>query len=120
TLAAAQNVPHQKLWCLFQPHTYTRTRALFNEFAEALSAADAVVLAEIYGAREKNIYQISAASLAEKIKDMHPGKEVFFIPDFREMAAFVTERTAAGDMVMTMGAGDIYRVGEIILGAEDR
>jgi len=120
TLAAAQNVPHQKLWCLFQPHTYTRTRALFNEFAEALSAADAVVLAEIYGAREKNIYQISAASLAEKIKDMHPEKEVFFIPDFREMAAFVTERTAAGDMVMTMGAGDIYRVGEIILGAEDR
>ncbi|MDD4286685.1 MAG: UDP-N-acetylmuramate--L-alanine ligase [Eubacteriales bacterium] len=120
TLAAAQNVPHQKLWCLFQPHTYTRTRALFNEFAEALSAADAVVLAEIYGAREKNIYQISAASLAEKIKDMHPEKEVFFIPDFEEMAAFVKERTTAGDMVMTMGAGDIYRVGEIILGAEDR
>ncbi|MDD3289391.1 MAG: UDP-N-acetylmuramate--L-alanine ligase [Eubacteriales bacterium] len=120
TLAAAQNVPHRRLWCLFQPHTYTRTRALFNEFAEALSAADAVVLAEIYAAREKNIYQISAESLADKIKEMHPEKDVFFIPDFQEMAAFVSQRAEDGDMVMTMGAGDIYRVGEIILGSDQK
>lgn len=120
TLAAAQNVPHERLWCLFQPHTYTRTRALFEEFADALSAADAVVLAEIYAAREKNIYHISAETLAERIKELHPEKEVYFMPDFREMADFVLKKTAKGDMVMTMGAGDIYHVGEMILGAESK
>ncbi len=115
TLAAAGNVPHKKLWCLFQPHTYTRTRALFDEFAEALSQADTVILAEIYAAREKNIYKISSESLAEEIKKKHPGKNVYFIPDFSEMAKFTMENAAEGDMVITMGAGDIYRVGEIML-----
>lgn len=118
TLAAAENVPHRRLWCLFQPHTYTRTRALFDEFAQALSAADVVILAEIYAAREKNVYQISSETLAEKIKALHPEKEVYFLPDFREMAAFASQNAQSGDMVMTMGAGDIYRVGEMILGSE--
>jgi UDP-N-acetylmuramate--alanine ligase len=115
TLAAARNVPHKKLWCLFQPHTYTRTRALFDEFVDALAQADTIVLAEIYAAREKNIYKISSESLAGEIKRKYPDKDVYFIPDFNDMAKFTVDKAGDGDMVITMGAGDIYRVGETIL-----
>ncbi|MCI8609386.1 MAG: UDP-N-acetylmuramate--L-alanine ligase [Firmicutes bacterium] len=115
TLAASQNVPHNKLWCLFQPHTYTRTMALFDEFAEAFDKTDKLILAEIYAAREKNIYKISSAQLAEKIQKSHPDKEVLFMDSFEEIAKYVHEKAQSGDMVITMGAGDIYKVGEMIL-----
>ena len=88
TLEACQNVPHNKLWCLFQPHTYTRTLALFDDFADAFQKADELVLAEIYAAREKNIYKISSASLAEKIKECHPEKRVSFMKSFDEIADY--------------------------------
>lgn len=115
TLDASQNVPHNSLWCIFQPHTYTRTMALFDEFAEAFNKADKLILAEIYAAREKNIYKISSAQLAEKIRETQPGKEVLFMEDFREIADYVSEKAHKGDMVITMGAGDIYKVGEMLL-----
>ena len=115
TLDASQNVPHNSLWCIFQPHTYTRTMALFDEFAEAFSKADKLILTEIYAAREKNIYKISSAQLSERIRELHPGKEVLFIEDFREIADYISEKARKGDMVITMGAGDIYKVGEMLL-----
>ncbi len=115
TLAASQNVPHNRLWCIFQPHTYTRTLALFDDFAEAFNKTDKLILAEIYAAREKNIYKISSEQLAEKIKETHPAKEVLFMKDFEEIAAYVSENAEPGDMVITMGAGDIYKVGEMLL-----
>ena len=82
TLAAASNIPHNKVWCLFQPHTYTRTLALFNEFADAFTKADVLILADIYAAREKNIYEISSGKLADEIKRVHPDKEVIYIDSF--------------------------------------
>ncbi len=115
TLSASENVPHNKLWCIFQPHTYTRTIALFDEFAEAFEKADKLILAEIYAAREKNIYKISSAQLAEKIKETHPHKEVLFMEDFAAIADYVDDQAQRGDMVITMGAGDIYKVGEMLL-----
>lgn len=115
TLSASENVPHNKLWCIFQPHTYTRTIALFDEFAEAFEKADKLILAEIYAAREKNIYKISSAQLAEKIKETHPHKEVMFMEDFAAIADYVDDQAQPGDMVITMGAGDIYKVGEMLL-----
>ena len=115
TLAAAQNLPHRKVWCLFQPHTYTRVMALFDQFADAFDDADVVMLAEIYAAREKNIYKLSSRKLMEAIKERHPGKEVYFIPDFDDMAQFVLNNAGADDVVLTMGAGDIYKVGDKIL-----
>ncbi len=115
TLSASENVPHNKLWCIFQPHTYTRTIALFDEFAEAFEKADKLILAEIYAAREKNIYKISSAQLAEKIKETHPHKEVLFMEDFTAIADYVDDQAQPGDMVITMGAGDIYKVGEMLL-----
>ena len=119
TLAAAQNVPHKHLWCLFQPHTYTRTLALFEEFADAFEQADKVVLAEIYAAREKNIYKISSRELMNEIKERHPGKEVYYFQDFEEIADFVENNAETGDLVITMGAGDIYKVADILLEPEN-
>ncbi|MCQ2560555.1 MAG: UDP-N-acetylmuramate--L-alanine ligase [Clostridia bacterium] len=115
TLAAARNLAHEKTWCLFQPHTYTRTMALFEDFADAFGDADVVILAEIYAAREKNIYKLSAKKLMEEIKKRHPGKEVYFLPEFDSMAEFVKNNANPRDIVITMGAGDIYKVGELIL-----
>ncbi len=115
TLSAVKNMKHNHLWCLFQPHTYTRTMALFDDFAESFTCADKVVLAEIYAAREKNIHKISSKSLVGKIKEACPGKDAYFFNDLEEIASFVYHNAEPGDLVITMGAGDIYKVGEMIL-----
>lgn len=115
TLSAVKNMKHNKMWCLFQPHTYTRTMALFDEFAESFADADKVVLAEIYAAREKNIHKISSKELVGKIKENDPEQEVYFFEDFEEIANFVYNNAEPGDLVITMGAGDIYKTGEMIL-----
>ncbi|MDX9888979.1 MAG: UDP-N-acetylmuramate--L-alanine ligase [Anaerovoracaceae bacterium] len=115
TLKAAKNINMNKLWCLFQPHTYTRTMALFEEFTESFDDADCLILAEIYAAREKNIFKISSKAIAEKIKEKYPGKFVYYFETFEEIADFVYENAQDGDYVITMGAGDIYKAGEMIL-----
>lgn len=120
TLAAAVNVPHKNLWCLFQPHTYTRTLALFDEFADAFAHADKLVMAEIYAAREKNIYKISSKELVQEIKRKYPNKEAYYFKTFEDIADFVYNNAEPGDLVLTMGAGDIYKVGEMILEKESR
>lgn len=114
TLDAAANLPHNRLWCLFQPHTYTRTLALFHEFADAFAKADVLILADIYAAREKNIYEISSEKLADEIKRVHPDKDVRYIDSFDGIADYVLENADEGDLVITMGAGDIYKAGDII------
>lgn len=70
TLHAAKNYPHQKVWCVFQPHTYTRTKALLPEFAKALTLADHVVLADIYAARETDDLGISSQDLQKQIQEL--------------------------------------------------
>jgi len=115
TLAAAKHLEHNKTWCLFQPHTYTRTLALMNEFADAFEDADIVVFAEIYAAREKNIYKLSSKKLLETLKQRHPEKDAFFFDSFEKIEDFVKNNASAGDVVITMGAGDIYKVGEKLL-----
>ncbi len=113
TLKAAYNYPHKKLWCVFQPHTYTRTKAFLDEFAEALSAADAVVLADIYAARETDTLGISSADIASRIEKL--GTEVHYFPTFEEIEAFLLKNCSTGDLLITMGAGDIVKVGEKLL-----
>ena len=115
TLAAAEKLPHGKLWCIFQPHTYTRTLALFDRFADAFEKADVLVLADIYAAREPDIYNISSEKLAQAIKETHPGKEVYYMKNFAEIADFVRANAKKGDLVMTMGAGDVFKVGDMLL-----
>lgn len=114
-LKAAKNIPSNNLWCLFQPHTYTRTIALFNEFADSFEEADKVIMVEIYAAREKNINKISSKSLADEIKKKHPDKEVYYFKTFEEIVEFLRKNTEKNDLVMTMGAGDVYKIGEMFL-----
>ena len=120
TLAAVRNMKHNNLWCLFQPHTYTRTLALLDDFAQSFGDADKIVLAEIYAAREKNIYKISSKTLVNRIKEADPSKDVYYFEDFDEIANFVYNNAEEGDLVITMGAGDIYKAGEMILEKDKR
>ncbi len=115
TLSAAAKLPHNRLWCLYQPHTYTRTLALFDEFAESFEQTDILILVEIYAARERNIHNVSSKALADRIKEIYPDKEVYYIPDFEELAKKIKNEAEGGDLVITMGAGDIYKVGKLIM-----
>ena len=113
TLKAAKHYPHDKVWCVFQPHTYTRTKAFFHEFADALSHADHLVLADIYAARETDTLGISSADLAEEVKKL--GTDTHYFPSFGEIETFLKENCKPGDLLITMGAGDIVNVGEDLL-----
>lgn len=114
TLSAAGNYPHKKLWCVFQPHTYTRTQALLKEFAQALADADAIVLADIYAAREKNTIGITSRDLQKEILAL--GTPCKYFPTFDEIETYLLENCREGDLVITVGAGDIVKVGENLLG----
>ncbi|BBF44492.1 UDP-N-acetylmuramate--alanine ligase [Lachnospiraceae bacterium KM106-2] len=113
TLKAAASYPHKELWCAFQPHTYTRTRAFLKDFAKALSHADKVILADIYAAREKDPGDISSRDLLNELKKL--GKETYYFPTFTEMQDFIKANCKNGDLLITMGAGDIVSVGENLL-----
>lgn len=114
TLHAAGNYPHQKIWCVFQPHTYTRTKALLPEFAKALTLADHVVLADIYAARETDTLGISSEDLQKHIQEL--GTPCEYFPTFDEIENFLLENCSRGDLLITMGAGDVVNIGEHILG----
>ena len=114
TLTAAQNYPHKKIWCVFQPHTYTRTKALLPEFAQALSMADHMVLADIYAARETDTLGISSEDLQKLIQEL--GTPCEYFPTFDEIENFLLENCTQGDLLITMGAGDVVTIGEHLLG----
>ena len=114
TLHAANNYPHKKIWCVFQPHTYTRTKALLPEFAKALTLADHVVLADIYAARETDNLGISSADLQKQIREL--GTPCEYFPTFDEIENFLLENCTQGDLLITMGAGDVVNIGEQLLG----
>lgn len=113
TLNAALNYPHKTLWCVFQPHTYTRTKAFMKEFAAALSISDQIVLADIYPARETDNLGISSKNLQKELEVL--GKSCFYFPSFEEIENFLSESCAPGDLLITMGAGDVVNIGEALL-----
>lgn len=113
TLKAAQHSPHNAVWCVFQPHTYTRTKAFFREFAEALSHADHLVLADIYAARETDTLGISSKDLAGETAKF--GTDTYYFPSFEQIEAFLKENCRPGDLLITMGAGDVVTIGEDLL-----
>ena len=111
TIAAVRDaMPGRRLVLAFQPHTYSRTNALFDDFVRELSKTDVLVLAELYAARERNTIGISSADVAEKI----PG--AVFCETLPEVTAYLKANVREGDVVITMGAGDIFRAGEALLG----
>ena len=114
TLMTAANYPHNKIWCVFQPHTYTRTKAFLDQFAEALSLADEVILADIYAARETDTLGVSSGDIARKLEEL--GTKAHYLKSFNEIETFILENCVHGDLLITMGAGDIVKVGEKLLG----
>ncbi len=114
TLNSAKGYKHNRLWVIFQPHTYTRTKAFLTDFAESLSIADVIVLADIYAAREKNTIGISSKDLQAEL--LKRGSECYYFPSFDEIENFCLEKCSPGDLLITMGAGDIVKVGESLLG----
>lgn len=113
TIDTAKKYPHRKLWVCFQPHTYSRTHALMDDFAGALATADEIVLADIYAAREKNTIGVSSDDLRRHMLEQNTN--VYYIPKFSEIEDFLREHLKEGDLLITMGAGDIYEVGDALL-----
>lgn len=105
-LDTAMNLGYKRVICAFQPHTYSRTKALFREFVEVLSIPDVTLLAEIFAAREDNTLGISSRDLSAEI----PGSEYY--PTLKALTARLRELAQPGDLILTVGAGDIYTVGE--------
>ena len=113
TLSAAAQYPHRRLWCVFQPHTSTRTKAFLEEFASALSLADEIILADIYAAREKDTLGISSETLQEKIRSL--GHSCHYFPTFEVIENYLRKNCTKDDLLITMGAGDVVKVGENLL-----
>ncbi|MFZ5354768.1 MAG: UDP-N-acetylmuramate--L-alanine ligase [Bacillota bacterium] len=113
TLEAAKQYPHNKIWCVFQPHTYSRTKTLLNDFASAFHDADSVIVADIYASREKNSGEIHSSTLAERINTVSHNARYY--DDFSQIARVIANEARPGDLVFTMGAGDIYKLAPLIL-----
>lgn len=110
TLAAAAEMKYNNVWCVFQPHTYSRTKTLFNDFVKVLTESGAhIVITDIYAAREVDTGIVSAQDLANAIPN------AVYRKTFKEAADYVKTQAKKGDLVITMGAGDVYRIGDILL-----
>ena len=114
TLEAALKYPHKKLWCVFQPHTYSRTISFKDEICKALSLSDAVIMVDIYAAREKDPGTISSKMIAYEIKEKF-GTEVYYFSSFEETEKFLLSKISKGDLLITMGAGNVVKIGEDLL-----
>ena len=124
TLTAARNICHsdgkgtdRRIVCVFQPHTYSRTKAFLDDFADALSLADVVVLADIYAARETDDLGVSSKDILDRLTSR--GVEAYYFPTsetFDGLEKFLLKKCIDGDLLITMGAGNVLEVGEHILG----
>jgi UDP-N-acetylmuramate--alanine ligase len=100
---------------VFQPHTYTRTRAFLKDFASSLALADQVILTDIYAARETDPGDISSRDLANELEKL--GKNVHYFGSFEEVEKFILKNLVDGDLLITMGAGNVVEIGETLLEA---
>ena len=114
TLTSVKNYPHRELWCVFQPHTYTRTKAFLHDFAEALSQADHVLLLDIYAAREKDTGEVSSKDIFNLLKEEYHA-DVFYEPSFEKAKQFLMTHCQGEDLILTMGAGNVVDLGEELL-----
>lgn len=110
TLKASKRGHFNKEWCVFQPHTYTRTKALLDEFSKAFSDADNVIITDIYAAREVDTGEINSNMLVERLQENNVN--AMYIKSFDDIVDYLNKNVQKNDLILTMGAGDIYRVGE--------
>lgn len=113
TAKSLQNKKFNESWVVFQPHTYSRTKNLLDDFANALLNFDNIIVLDIYAAREKNTYGISSKDLVEKIISL--GKDAKYIPDFDECASYIKNNVHENDIVMTLGAGTVTEIGPMLV-----
>jgi len=109
--AVRESYPDKRILVLFQPHRYTRTKALFQEFTRAFYQSDILIVLPIYAASEAPIEGVDSEKLVAGIK-AHGHKEACFAPDFTQALSIITHKAKPGDMVLTLGAGDVYTLGE--------
>lgn len=109
TAKAIKDKDFNESWVIFQPHTYSRTKNLLDDFAKALLNFDHIIVTDIYAAREQNTYNISSKDLVKRINDF--GKEAIYMPDFAEIAQYVKENVSNNDLVLTLGAGTVMEIG---------
>lgn len=114
TLKAAKQTRPQRLLCVFQPHRYTRTKLLFEQFCSCFAGCDELILTDIYSAGEEPIEGISSAALAAGI-ERASGQQVHYIPALEDVEKYLAGHVQGGDLVMTVGAGDVFKVGECLV-----
>ena len=113
TAKSLMNKKYNKSWVIFQPHTYSRTKTLLNDFAKALLNFDNIIILDIYAARERNTYNITSNDLVNKINSLE--KKALYIPDFEECAKYVKEHVEQNDIVLTLGAGTVTNIGDMLI-----
>ena len=113
TIKSAKNIKANKIWVVFQPHTYTRTYTLFDEFVTAFENADEVILTDIYAAREKDTGLVSSKQLAEKVNKY--SNNCRYMATLEECANYLKENVSSGDIVLTIGAGTVTKIGRELL-----
>ena len=113
TLHAAHNYPHKKLWCVFQPHTYSRTIAFLDDFAKALSLCDHVIVTDIYAAREKDTGIVSSKDIVDRMADYDV--DVHYIKEFDDIEKFILKNCKKNDLLITMGAGNVDSIGNSLV-----
>ena len=113
TYNSLMNKKYNESWVVFQPHTYSRTKNLLDDFAKALIAFDHIVVLDIYAAREKNTFGITSKDLVDKI--ISYGKEAKYIPDFNDCVSYIKNNVNKNDIVMTLGAGTVTQIGPMLV-----
>ncbi len=113
TAKSLMNKKYNKSWVVFQPHTYSRTKNLLDDFAKALLNFDNIIIVDIYAAREKNTYGVSSKDLVDKIQSF--GTAARYIPDFEECVNYIKENVKPNDIVMTLGAGTVTKIGPMLV-----
>lgn len=113
TALALKKKTYNHSWVVFQPHTYSRTKNLLDDFADSLTYFDNIIVTDIYAARETNTYNISSLDLVNKIKDL--GRKAMYISDFNDISSYLKEHCEKDDIILTLGAGTITNLGQIIL-----
>ena len=113
TLSTAKKIKHNKIYCVFQPHTYTRTKTLFNDFTTCFNDADELILMDIYAAREKDTGLVSSDELGDAIRKL--GVKCTNVHSHEDALNYVKSKLQDGDLLLTVGAGDVVKVGEMFL-----
>lgn len=116
TATAIKNKVYNQSWVVFQPHTFSRTKLLLDDFADAVSNFDNIIILDIYAARENNTYNVSSKDLVEKINAL--GKKAIYMPDFSDVVTYIKSNTAENDIIITLGAGTVTNIGPMLLDSE--